>query len=248
MFFALDKTVLSLVVCGCLALTGTVGAYVPPDLAFRRTQLVQLLPYQQVVELQTWVQQQSVLLSPQAYMQLLRGRFPHNSVAWTFYAGWSYLDLLEQTRQEYDHREDVLDRGQELLEQYEGRANDVLRLAVDPAKPRKLEIEPAQSQPELQESDEFVRVFRLLPWPENGYDRDQVLRLLEACRQDLVRIEEQRRKLESARAQFVDHQEVWAGWLTEMDQSSRKFTQAQYLGPYDDPLPMPPKETVPVGR
>lgn len=239
MLRAFDKTVLSLVVCGCLA---PAAALMPPDLAYRRTQLVQLLPYQQVVELQAWVPQQSVLLSPQQYMELLRGRFPYNSVAWTYYAGWSYLDLLEQTQQAYDERDDVLERGQALLEQYESRANDVLRLSIDPGKPRALTIQEPKSQPDLQENDEFLRVFRPLPWPENGYDREQVLQLLEACRQDLVRVQEQRRKIESARAAFVDHQELWAGWLTELVQASQKFTQAEYLKPYDDPLPMPPAE------
>ena len=94
------------------ALLRPVYAYLPPDLSQRRTQLVQLLPFAEVTRLQAWLTQQSVLLSPAEYLEKLHSLFRDTSVAWTFYAGWEYLDLLEQTQQAYDQRDDDLARGE----------------------------------------------------------------------------------------------------------------------------------------
>lgn len=226
--------------CACL-LSGPLGAYIPPDLNLRRTQLVQLLPYKDVAELHAWVPQQSLLLSPQAYMQRVHQRFSANSVAWTYYAGWCYLDLLEQTRQRYVQREDDLQHAQELLEGYEIRANDALRVDLDPSSAKILTLSEARSQPNLEQNEDFLCVFRPLPWPELGYNRQQVLQLLEACHQDMERVEQQRLKLETARVDFANQQNCWTDWLSDMAQASQKFTQAQYQQPYGDPLPLPPE-------
>lgn len=226
--------------CACL-LSGPLGAYIPPDLNLRRTQLVQLLPYKDVADLHAWVPQQSLLLSPQAYMQLVHQRFAATSVAWTYYAGWCYLDLLEQTRQRYVQREDDLQHAQELLDGYEIRANDALRVDLDPQSPKTLTLSEARSQPNLEQNEEFLSVFRPLPWPELGYNRQQVLQLLDACHQDMERVEQQRLKLETARVDFANQQNLWTDWLSDMAQASQKFTQAQYQQPYGDPLPLPPE-------
>lgn len=223
------------------ALTASARAYLPPDLSQRRTELVQLLPFAQVTQLQAWVAQQSVLLSPDDYLQKLGARFPERSVAWTFYAGWEYLDLLEKTQQAYDQRDDDLARAEDLLSRYEERCNEALRAEVTPAQPLPLELPPADSRPQLEETDEHLRVFRVLPWPDRGYTRSQVLQLLEAGRADQAQLHSQRAKLEQAKKNFVGHQDVWTAWLMDMARASQKFTQAQYLKPYDDPLPPAPK-------
>ena len=228
-------------VCGFCLATQPAQAYLPPDLSLRRTQLVQYLPYQQVAELHEWVPQQSLQLSPDEYLNLLHQRFPDTNVAWTFYASWSYLDLLEHTQQAYEQRKADLEHAEELLDQYENRANDVLRLEIEPATTKALTLEPAKAQPSLQQTDTLLRVFRPLPWPELGYSRSQVLQLLEACRQDRAQVEQQRAKVEVARTEFVAHQDRWMDWLSDVAQASQEFTQAEYTRPYDDPLPIPPK-------
>ncbi|MCW5867485.1 MAG: hypothetical protein KIS61_09500 [Candidatus Eremiobacteraeota bacterium] len=215
--------------------------FMPPDLSQRRTQVVQLLPFAQVTQLQTWVWQQPVLLSPADYLEKLRAQFPDTSVAWTFYAGWEYLDLLEKTRQAYDQREEDLAHAEELLTRYEERCHEALRGEVTPAQPLPLQLAPADSRPQLEESAEHLRVFRVLPWPDRGYTRAQVLQLLEAGRADLAQVYSQRSRLEEAKQKFVGHQDVWTAWLTDLAQASEKFTQAQYLKAYDAPLPPPPK-------
>jgi len=117
-----------------------VWAYLPPDLSLRRTELVQILPYSQVARLQAWVAEQSVLLSPAEYLEKLYARFPDHSVAWTFYASWEYLDLLEKTQQGYDQRDDDLARGEELLTSYIERCNEALRADATPAQPVPLRL------------------------------------------------------------------------------------------------------------
>ena len=223
------------------ALAAPVNAYLPPDLSRRRTQLVQFLPFAQVTQLQTWVSQQPVLLSPAEYLDKLRVQFPDTSVAWTFYAGWEYLDLLEHTWQAYDQRDDDLTRGEELLTQYEERCNHALRGEVTPAQPLPLNLAAAESRPQIEETEDHLRVFRVLPWPDRGYTRAQVQQLLEAGQADLAQLHAQRARLEDAKKNFVAHQDVWTAWLMEMAQASEKFTQAQYLKAYDAPLPPPPK-------
>ena len=223
------------------ALAAPVSAYLPPDLSRRRTQLVQLLPFSQVTQLQAWVSQQPVLLSPAEYVEKLRGQFPDTSVAWTFYAGWEYLDLLEHTQQAYDQREDDLARGEELLTKYEERCNDALRGEVTPAQPLPLNLAAADSRPQIEESDDHLRVFRVLPWPDRGYTHVQVQQLLEAGRADLAQLRTQRARLEEAKKNFLGHQDTWTAWLMDMAQASEKFTQAQYMKAYADPLPPPPR-------
>ncbi len=224
------------------ALLRPASAYLPPDLSRRRTELVQLLPFAQVTELQAWVVQQSVLLSPASYLEKLRAQFPDTSVAWTFYAGWQYLDLLERTQQAYDQRDHDLARAEDLLAQYEERCNEALRAEVTPARPMPLQLAPADSRPQLEETEDHLRVFRVLPWPEGGHTRTQVLELLEAGRADLAQVRNQRASLEKAKENFVGHQDVWTAWLMEMAQASQKFNQAQYLKAYDDSLPAAPSE------
>lgn len=223
------------------ALAGPVSAYLPPDLSRLRTELVQLLPFAQVSQLQTWVAQQPMLLSPAEYLDKLRRQFPDTSVAWTFYAGWQYLDLLEQTQQAYDQRDDDLARAEELLSKYEQRCNDALRGEVTPAQPLPLALAPAESRPQVEETEGHLRVFRVLPWPDQGYTRAQVQQLLEAGRADLAQVLSQRARLEEAKKNFVGHQDLWTAWLMDMAQASAKFTQAQYLKAYDDPLPPAPR-------
>lgn len=224
------------------ALLGPASAYLPPDLSQRRTELVQLLPFAQVTQLQTWVAQQSVLFSPAEYMTRLHAQFPDTSVAWTFYAGWQYLDLLEKTQQAYDQRDDDLARAEDLLAQYEERCNEALRGEVTPAQPVPLQLAPADTRPQVDETEDHLRVFRVLPWPDRSHTRAQVLELLEAGRADLAQVRSQRARLEEAKQNFVGHQDVWTAWLTDMAQASQKFTQAQYLKAYDDPLPPAPSE------
>lgn len=224
------------------ALACPASAYLPPDLSQRRTELVQLLPFAQVTQLQAWVSQQSVLLSPAEYLEKLHAQFPDQSVAWTFYAGWEYLDLLEKTQQAYEQREDDLSRAEDLLNKYEERCNDALRGDTTPAQPLSLQIPPAESQPQIEEAEDHLRVFRVLPWPDHGYTRVQVQQLLEAAHADQAQVQSQRVKLEEARKNFIGHQDVWTAWLMDLAQASVKFTQAQYLKAYADPLPVPPTE------
>ena len=224
------------------ALACPASAYLPPDLSQRRTELVQLLPFAQVTQLQAWVNQQSVLLSPAEYLDNLHGQFPDKSVAWTFYAGWEYLDLLEKTQQAYEQRDDDLARAEDLLAKYEERCNESLRGDVTPAQPVPLQLAPAQSQPQIEETEDHLRVFRELPWPDRGYTRTQVQQLLEAAHADQAQVRSQRVKLEEAKKNFIGHQDVWTAWLMDMAHSSAKFTQAQYLKAYGDPLPPPPVE------
>lgn len=225
-----------------LALTiAPAAAYLPPDLSQRRTELVQLLPYEQVTRLQAWVAQQSVLLSPEEYLGKLHSQFPDTSVAWTFYAGWEYLDLLEHTQQAYNVRDDDLSRGEDLLAKYEERCNEALRGDSTPTQARTLNLAPADSRPQIEETEDHLRVFRVLPWPDHGYTREQVITLLDAGRADLAQVRAQRAKLEEAKKNFVGHQDVWTAWLMDITQASEKFSQAQYLRPYDDPLPPAPK-------
>jgi hypothetical protein len=236
---------LSLAALCAWSLTGSPAAQIAPDLNLRRTELVQLLPYHDVSQLHQWVAQQPLLLSPSQYMQRLQQRFPATSVAWTFYAGWSYLDLLEQTRRRYLKRADDLDNARAWLEDYERRVNVALRANLEPSPAKTLRIEEAKNQPEMSQDDEKLTVFRSLPWPEMGFDRSQVLLLLEACQQDLQRVEQQRLKLETAQEQFARQQNCWAEWLSDMAQASQKFTQSEYLKPYGDPLPLPPNDPLP---
>lgn len=218
-----------------------VWAYLPPDLSLRRTELVQILPYSQVARLQAWVAEQSVLLSPAEYLEKLYAQFPDHSVAWTFYASWEYLDLLEKTQQGYDQRDDDLARGEELLTSYIERCNEALRADATPAQPVPLQLAVPGTRPEIEEGDDHLRIFRVLPWPERGYTRGQVLELLEAARADLNQLQTQRTRLEEAKKSFVGRQDVWTAWLTDVAESSQKFTQAQYMKPYDDLLPPAPK-------
>jgi hypothetical protein len=218
---------------------GKALAYLPPDLSLRRTELVQILPYAQVARLQNWVPQQSVLLSPAEYLEKLYAQFPDHSLAWTFYASWEYLDLLEKTQQGYDQREDDLARGEELLTAYIERCNAVEGTS---AQPLPLQLASPETRPQIEESDDHLRVFRVLPWPERGYTRAQVQELLEAARADLSQVQAQQARLEEARKAFVGRQEAWTAWLTDVAESSRKFTQAQYMKPYNDLLPPPPRE------
>lgn len=227
--------------CALLLTIAPAAAYLPPDLSQRRTELVQLLPYDQVARLQTWVSQQSVLLSPEEYLSKLHAQFPENSVAWTFYAGWEYLDLLEHTQQAYDQRDEHLSQAEDLLASYEERCNQALRAESTPSQPQALELAPADTRPQIEESEDHLRVFRVLPWPEHGYTRTQVLALLDAGRADLAQARAQRTRLEEAKKAFVGHQDLWTGWLMDVAQASAKFSQAQYLRPYDDPLPPAPK-------
>ena len=224
------------------ALVGPAGAYLPPDLSRRRTELVQLLPFAQVTQLQAWVSQQSVLLSPAEYLDKLHAQFPDQSVAWTFYAGWEYLDLLEKTQQAYEQREDDLNHAEDLLAKYEERCNQALRGETTPAQPLPLNLAPAESQPQIEETEDHLRVFRVLPWPDQGYTRAQVQQLLEAAHADQEQVDSQRRKLEAARKSFIGHQDLWTAWLTDVARTSAKYTQAQYLKAYGDPLPPPPAE------
>lgn len=224
------------------ALLAPVNAYLPPDLSQRRTQLVQLLPFAQVTQLQAWVGQQSVLLSPSEYLEKLNGQFTDRSVAWTFYASWEYLDLLEQTQRAYDQRDEDLEKAQSLLARYEERCNEALRGDVIPAQPLPLNLSAADTRPQIEETEEYLRVFRVLPWPENGYTRAQVQQLLEAGRADLAQVQSQRTKLEEAKKNFVGHQDLWTAWLMDVAESSQKYTQAQYLKAYDAPLPPPPAD------
>ncbi|MFN8609964.1 MAG: hypothetical protein U0931_20655 [Vulcanimicrobiota bacterium] len=217
-----------------------VWAYLPPDLSLRRTEVVQLLAYSEVARLQSWVSQQPVLLSPAQFLERLYGQFPDRSVAWTFYAGWEYLDLLEKTRQGYDQRNDDLGRAEDLLTAYIERCNEALRAEVTPARAAGLALAPPASRPQLEETEEHLRVFRVLPWPERGYGRAQVLELLEAARADLDLVQSQRSRLDEAKTAFAGRQDVWTAWLADVAQSTQKFTQAQYLKTYDDPLPPPP--------
>jgi len=223
-----------------LSMTLAGWSLIPPDFYLRRTQVVQWLPYQDVAQLHGWIPQQSVLLSPKDFMDRLHQKFSLNSVAWTFYAGWSYLDLLEQTLQAYDQRKDVLERAQELFEQYRGRAHEQLRLNQEVANPVVLELEGPTTQPSLEENEKFLRVFRPLPWPDQGFNRAQVLQLLEACDEDQKRVEQQLNNLESARKNFADHHAGWVEWLSDLAQASQKYTQSDYLKGFDDPLPLPP--------
>ncbi|MBS2039474.1 hypothetical protein JST97_31095 [bacterium] len=217
-------------------------AYLPPDLSLRRTELVQLLPYGQVAQLQDWVAQLPVLLSPAQFQARLYEKFADRSLAWTFYASWEYLDLLEKTQQGYDQRDDDLARAEDRLTAYIERCNESMRAEVTPAQPRGLKLDPPEGRPRLEEDEQHLRVFRPLPWPEGGYDRGQIIQLTEAARADLQQVQTQRAKLEDAKQAFVGRQDVWTAWLTDVAQSSQKYTQAQYLKPYDDPLPPAPGE------
>lgn len=223
------------------ALLKPAGAYLPPELSRRRTELVQLLPFAQVTQLQSWVQQQPVLLSPADFLERLQAQFSDRSVAWTFYAGWQYLDLLEKTQQAYDQRDDDLARAEELLARYEERCNESLRGEVTPAQPLPLQLSPPDTRPQVEETEDHLRVFRVLPWPDHGYTRPQVQQLLEAGRADLEQVRAQRTRLDEAKKAFVGRQDAWTAWLVDIAQASEKFTQAQYLKAYADPLPEPPR-------
>ena len=221
------------------------AAFLPPDLYLRRTQLVQLLPYSEVDKLQQWVAQQPLLLSPHDYFERLGQESKRTSVAWTFYAGWCYLEVLEHTLRAYDQRGRDLDDATDLLSEYQDRANDRLRVRIEPGTPRVLTLAEPKSQPTVEKTDDYLQVFRPLPWPES-YDRAQVIELLEACRADLAQVDQQRSKLQEARARFLVHHSLWTDWLSDLAEASQKFTQAEYLQPFGDPLPLPPAEPPPV--
>lgn len=237
----MKKLIIALAVLSCRPAWG----YLPPDLSLRRTELVQILPYAQVAQVQAWVSEQSVLLSPSAFLEKLYAQFPDRSLAWTFYASWEYLDLLEKTQQAYDQRDEDLGRAEDLLTGYIERCNECLRAEVTPAQASPLRIPPQDSRPKLEESEESLSVFRSLPWPERGFSRTQVLELIEAARADLALVQTQRSKLDEARRAFIGRQDIWTAWLTDVAQSSQKYTQAQYLKAYDDPLPPPPRALAP---
>lgn len=238
----MKKLILVMAVLSCRPAWG----YLPPELSLRRTELVQILPYGQVTQLQAWVSQQPLLLSPSIFMERLYAQFPDRSLAWTFYACWEYLDLLEKTQQAYGQRDDDLGRAEDLLTAYIERCNESLRAEVTPAQASPLQLAPADSSPNIEEAEDHLSVLRRLPWPERGYSRSQILELIEAARADLALVQNQRSKLEDAKRAFVGRQDVWTAWLTDVAQSSQKYTQAQYLRPYDDPLPPPPRELSPA--
>jgi len=128
-----------------------------------------------------------------------------------------------------------------LLAKYEQRCNEALRVDNIPTQALALELAAPETRPQIEETEDHLRVFRVLPWPDQGYTRAQVLTLLDAGRADLAQVRAQREKLGEAKRTFVGHQDLWTAWLMDMADASAKFSQAQYLSPYDDPLPPAPK-------
>lgn len=222
-------------------LGGAAHAYLPPDLAQRRTQIVQMLPYTDVAALHTWVDQLPVELSPQEYLQRLNARFPATprSVAWVFYAGWTYLDRLDLTQQAYVLRLRDLDTARAHLLAYEKRTTSTLRTEVEPGTPAELQLAAPDSAPKNDTSDAGLHVFRLLPWPER-FTREDRLRLLQAGRADMEIAKTQSAKIEGARKQFALNQDRWALWLSQIAGASTKWTAGQYLAPYGPGMPEPP--------
>lgn len=224
------RPVLSLLVC--LLLSGGAGAYLPPDLSLRRTELVQLLPYGQVVALQQWIRQLPTDLTPSRFCQQLRQQFPQQeSVAWVFYASWSYLDHLEDTLQAYDQRSRDLETGIQWLEEYRGQVESVATGG------EAVLVEPALAIPQLEKTEKGLRVFRLLPWPQPTM---QAAALLQASQADRETAQAQREKVALVKQAFEPFQQSWMEWLMDFAEASHKFSQSQYLAPFGDPLPPAP--------
>lgn len=206
------------------------GAYLPPELSLRRTEVVQLLPYAKVVDLRSWTDSLPLGLSPGEHLRQLGARYPDaQSLALAFYSGWLYLDRLDRVQQGYVQRQSDLNLAEKEYDSYRQRVHQAIRGFNQPAQPRTLDVGPEVRPPQLVKDESGLQFFRKLPWPEQGWSLAQLDQLLEACRQDQDRLLQQRAKLQAAWDDYRVKQDLWAGWLSELHQRSVNFTGGQML-------------------
>lgn len=216
--------------------------YASPDLNLQRTRLVQWIPYSQVMEVQQWVPELSVVLSPSEFYALLQQRFPERrSLAWVFYGCWLYLDRMDQVSQGYRDRLEALGVGDRLLRDYELRCNRALRVLSQPEAERELQLTDPESRPSNEVGDHDLTVLRPLPWPESGWTRSQVMELKEACHQDRQRLHQQRAQIDQARQRYDRHLDIWLSWMLEVTQATRHCSQSEALEAFSPSLPQPPE-------
>ncbi len=207
------------------------GAYLPPELSLRRTEVVQLIPYARVAELKAWMQELPPDLSPEGLLQRLQARFQDRSLAFAFYAGWCYLDQLDRLQQAYKQRGEELEQaGKEYLD-YQARAEQRLNADSLPEQPQSLQLGPVLNPPVLRKDETGFQFFRFLPWPERGWTPRQVEQLLAASREDQERLKQQSARLQPAREQVRGLQDRWAQWLLDWNRQSADFTAGQMLQP-----------------
>lgn len=238
-----DRLLSTIVLLGLLS--APVCAYLSPDLARRRTELGQLLPYAQVVPLQGWVNEQPVPIDPSDFNTRLKAKFADvpASPAWTFYAGHLYLERLDATVSVYTARLRGLDEARVALADYESRAHDSLRGESEPSELQVWSLPEAEPNPtgKVVADPAALTVYRRLPWPEQGWSRSQRLQLLEAARADRERADSEYVRVESALKAFSKGEGHWLAWLGQLAVATRTYSQEQLLTPAPEggPLPSP---------
>lgn len=207
------------------------GAYLPPELSLRRTEVVQLIPYARVAELKAWLEELPTDLSPAGYLQQLQARFEDRSLAFAFYAGWCYLDRLDRLQQAYEQRREELALAEKEYHDYQARAQQRLNASWLPEQPLSLQLGPVLNPPVLRKDEAGFQFFRFLPWPERGWTPLQVEQLLAASREDQERLKQQSGRLQPAREQVQGLQDRWSQWLLDWNRQSADFTAGQMLQP-----------------